>query len=154
MTGQTAIGGMNLAAADKRRACGNMTAHAILRNLVWVGNRVDRNRGAMGMVMGFEVTGMALNAAAARIVIDPGIAVRARPEGAVGRIVAGVTVALMDPVDPVSDVAVDAERGLGHRGRMVVEVAVEILAVTNDAGATDNSCDLWAARKVCHQCRR
>ena len=134
MTGQAAIGGMDLAASSKRRVGGVMAADAIYRGLVGHGNRIDRNRGAMAMAVTIEVSGMALGAGAAHAAIDPGIpmAIDTKASATVGRIVTGVA-AGMDLGDPIAEVAVDAECCCCHRGAMVMDVVVEIRGVTSAA---------------------
>ena len=135
MAGQAAIFSMDLAAANKRRVAGVMAAGAIYRGRG--GNGIDRHRGGMAVAVAVEVSGMALDAGAAHAAIDPGIAmaVVAKAPAAVSWIVAGVA-AGMDTGDPIAGVAVDAECGRGHRGCMVVDVAVEIGSVTSAARLT------------------
>lgn len=136
MTGQAAIGGMNLACPAKGGSSGaGMATDAIHRHFVGDGNGVDGHRGAMAVAVTVEVSRMALEASAAHAAIDRGIAIAVftKATAAVDWIVAGAAGAV-NGGDPIAGVAVDTEGGRGHRGHMVVDVVVEILGVTFAAG--------------------
>ena len=101
------------------------------------------------MVMVVEVAGMAFDTGAAYAAIDRGVAVTvyANDQGPVDTGVAEEAVVLVDSVNGIAGVAVDAEWGVGDRGRVVAAVAGasgEIVAAvtvgTCAFGDGDHSC--------------
>ena len=135
VTGEAAIGGMDLAQADEGRDRGAMAADAIGRGRGGGGIGLDRGGVTMGVAV--EVGAVALDATAALAAVDRGvtIAVDPKPAVAVGRVMAGGARGV-DGGDDVAGVAANAEGGGGHRGAVVMAVVVEVEGVAAGAGGT------------------
>lgn len=123
MAGGAASGGMGLAGPDKRCDGSSVASDTVCG--VRGDGHVCPDLSAVAVVMVVKVAGMTFDTGAASAAIDRGIAVTvyANDQGPVDTGVALEAVVFVDSADGVTRMAVDAEGGVGDRGRVVSAVA-------------------------------
>lgn len=111
VTGAAAFGGMDLAAADKRRAACCVATDTISRR--WGHCGVDLNLVCMTVVVAIEVSRVTVGAGAAVAKVNRGITVAIRTDdtSAIGIRVTGETVVVVDGSDRIAGMTVDAQSG-------------------------------------------
>jgi len=112
------------------------------------GHGIDLDLSRMIMCVGVKVCGMTLGAGASGAAIDCGVTMTsgARDAGAIFWRMTESTGVFVHSGDDVAGVAIDAERGAGHRGGMIVCMAAEVSCMTTCTLTTCNGCDKIFAR--------